>query len=77
MDPYIAPKRVQQHINKIKEFRWIAIPYEEEALPEYYKVDIESMLNVAWRDRVSEFLRPVLPQINKKVRISNQSLTTF
>lgn len=77
VDPYIAPKRVQKNLNKIKEFRWLAIPYEEESLPEYYKVDIESMLNVAWRDRVSEFLRPVLPQINKKIRIKEQSLTTF
>jgi len=77
VDPYIAPKRVQNNIDKIKEFRWIAIPYEEEALPNYYRVDVESMLDVAWRDRVSEFLRPVLPHINKKARITEQSLTTF
>jgi len=77
VDPYIAPKRVQKNINKIKEFRWIAIPYEEESLPNYYKVDINSMLGLAWRDRVNEFLRPVLPQISKKARIQEQSLTTF
>lgn len=77
IDPYIAPKRVQNNVNKVKEIRWLAIPYEEENLPNYYKVDIESMLNLAWRDRVNEFLRPVLPHINKKTRISEQSLTTF
>lgn len=77
VDPYIAPRNVQKNIDKIEEFRWIAIPYEEEALPNYYKVDVDSMLNVAWRDRVAEFLRPVLPQINKKARITEQSLTTF
>jgi len=77
VDPYIAPKRVQKNMNKIKEFRWLAIPYEEEELPSYYKVDIESMLNVSWRNRISEFLRPVLPHINKKARIKEQSLTTF
>jgi len=77
VDPYIAPKRIQNRINRIKEFRWIAIPYEEDILPNYYKIDVESMLGVAWRDRVNEFLRPVLPQINKREKIRKQSLATF
>lgn len=77
IDPYIAPKHVSNNLNQLEEIRWIVIPYEEERLPNYYKIDIDAMLNVSWRDRVNEFLRPVLPQINKKLKIEKQSLTTF
>jgi len=77
IDPYIAPKKVSENINKIEEVRWIVIPYEEDKLPTYYKIDVEAMLAVSWTDRVNEFLRPVLPQVNKKINIEKQSLTTF
>lgn len=77
IDPYIAPKRVIDRMGKIKEFKWIAIPYEENSLPNYYKIDIDQMLSVAWTDRVKEFLKPVLPDINKKLKIEKQSLATF
>jgi hypothetical protein len=77
IDPYIAPKKVIDKMDKIKEFKWIAIPYEEESLPSYYKIDIDQMLSVAWTDRVKEFLKPVLPDINKKLKIEKQSLATF
>lgn len=77
IDPYIAPKRVSDNINKLKEIRWMVIPYEEDCLPNYYKIDVDAMIAVSWTDRVNEFLRPVLPKINKKLNLEKQSLTFF
>jgi hypothetical protein len=77
IDPYLAPSKIQKQLRKIEEYRWLVLPYEEEKLPNYYKIDVEEMLDFAWSSRIEELLRPILHKINKKSKIEKQSLVTF
>ena len=65
IDKFKAPSRVLEKLNdyKSKKFGAIAIPYEEDSLPEYYTIDIEKTLKFAWEDRVNELLAPISKQI--------------
>lgn len=62
IDPFSAPKHVLDKLNKRKDktqINWIAIPYEEETIPNYYIIDTEHMIKYAWTDRIQEFLEPL------------------
>lgn len=76
VDPYLAPKRVRDQIGK-EDFRWITIPYEEEALPNYYQIDVAHMVNLAWTDRVNELLKPIIHKVNKNKKIEKKSIALF
>lgn len=77
IDPYLAPSKIQSKLREIKEFKWLVLPYEEEKLPDYYKIDVDEMLDFAWTTRITELLKPILHNINRKKQIEKQSLVTF
>lgn len=47
--------------------KYIALPYEEDALPEYFIVDEEAMMNFAWNNREQELLSPITKNIYKRM----------
>ena len=49
-----------------KKNKYVAVPFEEEFLPEYYIIDEKSMIEFAWNKRVDEILLPVKGNIDKK-----------
>lgn len=61
VDTWDAPDRIldKMHIITPKNNN-IALPFEEDKLPEYYNVDVESMLKFAWTDRYMELLKPII-----------------
>ena len=65
IDKFKAPEKVLEKLNdyKSKKLGAIAIPWEENSLPEYYTIDIEKTLKFAWEDRVTELLAPISRQI--------------
>lgn len=50
---------------------YIAIPQEEEFLPEYYIVDVKYMVDFAWDKRIEEFLKPILDKIKNVKKVSD------
>lgn len=52
-----APQRILDNINFInKRNKQIVIPFEEEKLPDYYILDIDSQMKFCWDDRVDEIM---------------------
>lgn len=76
IDPYLAPKKVRQQIGRV-ELRWITLPYEEEKLPEYYQIDVQHMMHLAWIDRVNDILKPIIHMVYKSKNVEKKSIATF
>jgi len=69
IDLFKAPDIVREKYQKLKGYKnlnAIAIPYEEEFLPNYYNLNIEATLKFAWTDRVDGIIRPFESQVYKK-----------
>lgn len=77
VDTYTAPEKIKRKLNKIKDVKWIVLPYDEEKLPDYYVIDIDAMLEFAWTKRVDELLKPIISRVSKREKFKNKKLTTF
>ena len=65
IDFHNAPNRVQSNINKYEKNEYIAVPYEEDKLPDYYNIDIDRTMKYAWDDRVDELVGALKSEIFK------------
>jgi DNA polymerase elongation subunit (family B) len=77
IDPYLAPEKMQEKLSKYSKANSVVLPYEEEKLPEYYKIDLENMIDFCWDSRVSELLEPIMDKIDTKRKIEKLSMTTW
>lgn len=61
-----APEKVVRNAHNYLKQDSIAIPYEEEKLPDWIIVDVKKMMNFAWEDRINEFLKPIQHLVSEK-----------
>ena len=56
-----CPDSVREHMNVITELRpkYIAIPEEEEVLPNFFIMDMNAMMEFCWDKRIKEILEPI------------------
>jgi DNA polymerase elongation subunit (family B) len=60
VDQQIAPQKVLQNLHKMNEKnKTIALPFEEDQLPNYYVIDVQSMMKFCWTNRVAEIMNPI------------------
>ena len=77
MDQYAIPDRIKKNADKIHGRNNIAIPYEEETLPDYYRIDVDSMVELAWGKRVRELFEPIWDKIDRRAGIQKVTEATF
>ena len=59
-----APNRVRDKLHKMTiKNTYIAIPFEETKLPDYYSIDIDSNLDACWIKRYNSLLEPIYSTI--------------
>lgn len=68
-DPFLAPPEIgkkyqKEFIEKGKSLDVIAIPYEEQKLPNYFIVDKIAILNFSWEDRYKLFLSSIIKPVS-------------
>jgi len=69
IDIMSAPKHVADNIHKMTpKNTCIVIPYEEPRLPDYYIIDVDSMLDYCWTKRYMELLEPVMINMEKYMK---------
>lgn len=64
LDSFRCPDRILDNTTKISEKNnSVVLPFEEERLPEYYVIDVDGMVDFAWKKRYAELLEPVMEDI--------------
>ena len=59
-----APKKAYSiGANLSDKSKYIALPYEEERLPDYFIIDVDAMMKFSWNDRESELLCPIKDEV--------------
>lgn len=77
IDMFRAPEEVKNKLRNRSLPNNIVIPYEEECIPDYYVVDIASMVEFAWVNRVKEMLEPIWSNIDKTKKVEQLAAITF
>ena len=77
LDPYAVPEKMKNDINLIHGRNNIVLPYEEEKLPEYYKINVDEMIDLAWNRRVQELLAPIWDKIDRRAGLQKKTAATF
>ena len=63
-----CPESVSKQMDYIysKKVKYIAIPIEEEVLPEFFDLDLKAMMKFCWYDRIDEILKPIENMVYQK-----------
>jgi len=76
VDPYTCPDKVKKHLHKFQKIKYVVVPYEEDKLPSYYKIDLDAMIEFVWDKRVKEILEAVMDKVYIN-RIENREISTW
>lgn len=77
IDTSKAHPKAQKMASKLTDKnKYVALPYEEDELPDYFIIDDEAMMNFAWTDRVSELLAPIEKDVYKRIS-EDEGIITF
>jgi hypothetical protein len=60
IDQSKAPKKALGMSSRMTDKnKCVVLPYEEEQLPDYFVIDVDSMMDFCWTSRVNELLEPI------------------